>query len=237
MNGFRKSYGRRANGTATFFAVVAVFVFTVILFLCVFFWYGRAYARVSLDKTYYFLVRDCEETTAAAVSGQVYFSGGAGYLLGSGGDSAVVLACYFKQTDAEYVQANMTDKGVDTQVLALSSSDFTLDGGNSEQKSRIAANAETVETCAHILYDAANGLERTDISQDEARAAVRGVVVSLKGLYTENDGSFYDLWNAGLSGAAKRGTEIAEGIAFAKDLRYLQVELCLMIVNAANYFS
>ena len=158
-------------------------------------------------------------------------------MLVEGGGEAVVLACYFKRSDAEFVQANMTDKGVDTQVLALSSEDFTLNGGKTEQAKRISANAETVETCARVLYDTANGLERTDVSQDEARAAVRGVVTSLKGLREGNDGALYNNWNVALLSAAKRGTEIAEGIAFAKDLRYLQVELCLMIVNAKDYFT
>ena len=208
-------------------------MFTVCLFVGVFWWYGRGYARVSLGKEYYFLVRDCEDTTASAVAGQVYLSGGAGYLLGD----AVVLSCYFKETDAERVRGSMTEKGLETRLLALKTEDFTLSGERARYLKEVKANAETVETCARVLYDTANGLERTDISQDEARAAVKGVVSALKGLRQGNEDSFFELWNYELSKAERRGKELAEGILFAKDLRYLQVELCMDILHADEYFG
>lgn len=233
----RNRYQRRAESALSFLAAVAGFLVTLCLFIGLFWWYGRGYARVSLDVTYYFLVRDCEDTTASAVAGQVYLAGGAGYLLEKGGESAVVLACYFKETDADFVRETMSEKGVETQILALSGAEFTLNGDKSSERNRIVSNAATVETCAQILYDTANGLERTDLSQDEARAAVRGAVASLKGLRLENSDGFYESWNYALYDAEKRGTEIAEGILFAKDLRYLQVELCMMIVSANEYFT
>ncbi len=227
---------KRGGNTFTFLAVIAVFLFTVILFVCVFCWYGRAYARVSLNKSYYFLVRSCEDTTASAVAGQIYFAGGAGYLLQYGGENAVVLACYFRQTDAEYVLEVMAGKGLDVRLLELKSDDFTLGGSKAAYRDKIVANAGTVETSAKILYETANALERTDISQEEARAAVRGVVNSLKGLRSENAESLFESWNFALSGAERRGTEIAEGILFAKDLRYLQTQLCMLIIRAKDYF-
>ncbi len=218
-----------------FVAVLAVFLFTVCLFVGVFWWYGRDYARVCMDRTYYFLVHDCEDTTASAVAGQAYASGGAGYLIEVDGKSAVVLACYFSQTDAERVRTSMSEKGVETGLLALTAEEFTLNAA--EEKGRVEANLATVETCARMLYDTANGLERTEVSQEEARAAVRGVVSSLKGLRQDNAGGLYDRWNAELMRAERRGTEIAEGIRFAKDLRYLQVELLLAVIHADTYFS
>lgn len=234
MNSYRQH--KRGDNAFTFLAVIAVFLFTVILFICVFCWYGRAYVRVSLDKTYYFLVRDCEDTTASAVAGQVYFLGGAGYLLEYNGENTVVLACYFKLTDAETVLQVIADKGVETRILTLKTEDFSLGGSKAAQKSKIAANIETTETSAEILYETANALERTDISQEQARAAVRGVVASLRGLRTENTESMYQSWNLALSSAEKRGAEIAEGILFAKDLRYMQTQLCMMIIKAKDYF-
>lgn len=221
----------------TFVAVLGVFLFTVCLFVGLFWWYGRDYARVSLDRKYYFLVRDCEDTTASAVSGQVYLSGGAGYLWESGGESAVVLSCYFKITDGERVREMMREKGVETRLLALKTEDFRLDGEKAKFRESVGENVETVETCAKILYETANGLERTNTSQSEARAAVKGVVNSLKGLRQSNADDFFALWNHRLQEAQRRGTEIAEGIAFAKDLRYLQIELCMDILKADTYFG
>lgn len=224
------------NGLFTFFAVLGVFLFTVILFVGVFWWYGEDYARVSLNRTYYFLVRDCEDATASAVAGQIYLSGGAGYLIEVDGASAVILSCYFKDTDCERVKNTLSEKGVETRLLALSTNDFSLQDSKAELRGRVEANAETVETCARMLYETANGLERTDISQEEARAAVRGVVTTLKGLRQGNKDESFELWNHELSDAERRGTEIAEGILFAKDLRYLQIELCMAILSIDVYF-
>ena len=225
------------RSAATFLAALAVFLLTVAVFVGVFFWYGRDRARVSCDKEYYFLVQDCETTTAAAVAGQVYLAGGAGYSLETAGQSCVVLACYFRVTDAERVQRAMAEKEITVRILTLRSSDFVLEGQNSALKGRVEGNLETAEACARILFDAANGLERAELSQEEARAAVRGTTKALKGLREENSAGLFDHWNVLLTSAAKRGEEIADGILFSKDLRYLQTELCLAIVNAESYFG
>ena len=95
----------------------------------------------------------------------------------------------------------------------------------------------TVDSIAHILYDTANGLERSELSQKQAKAALGGVVSSLKGLIEANSGNLFALWNAGLKEAERKGMELSGGILFAKDLRYLQTMLCDKSVNVAKYFS
>ncbi len=231
-------YGNsRRRSAGNFFAALGVFLATVVLFVGVFCLYRRDRVTVAFRGEYYFLVQDCEDTTASAVAGQVYFSGGAGYLVESGGESCVALACYFRKTDAERILGMMEERGIFCRILTLAAEEFALEGQNAAQKSRVEGNLETVETCAYILYDAANGLERADLTQEEARAAVKGVVSSLKGLREGNAGALYDLWNPRLFSAEKRGEEISGGILFAKDLRYLQTELCMAIVRADRCFS
>ena len=219
-----------------FLAALAVSVVLVFLFVGYVFWCGRDYARVSFPQKYWLLVRDCEDTTAAAVTGQSYISGGAGYYLETEREQSVALACYYRESTAQSVQRNMREKGVETRLLVLSPPDLSLSGSDAAQAKRIAANAETLDSCARILYDTANGLERATLSQEEARAAVKGVTASLKGLSGGNDGSFYATWNGELEKARRRGVELAQGILFAKDLRYLQIELCVLVANVNNYF-
>lgn len=235
-----KNYRISRIGTS-FFAVLAVFSVTVCLFVCVFLWFGRAEERIDPQREYYFLVSDCEETTAGAVAGQVYLQGGAGYLAEVDGQSLVVLAGYFRLTDAERVQTSTAEKGTNTRILTLSAAPFLLRGERASQKGRIEANLATAETCARMLYEAANGLERSEYSQDEARAAVRGVTAALKGLKTENEESegraVFSLWNATLDRMSRRSADLAEELLFAKDLRYLQVELLFAIVEGETYFA
>lgn len=220
-----------------FCIILAVFTAIVCAFIGIVWWCGRSYARVSLPQKYWILVRDCEDSTAAAVVGSTYLSGGAGYLIESGGKQCVVIACYYSETSAQSVRRTMEGKGIETRIEKRVPHDFTLNGNNSSYKERIISNAETVDTCAKILYDTANGLERTSVSQEEARAAVRGVVSSLHGLQEGNSGKCFSEWNTALLLAERRGIEIANGILFAKDLRYLQVQLCMNLTNAGDYFS
>lgn len=216
---------------------VALFLFIgmssgLILFVAI---GGQGYARVSFGKEYYFLVKDCEETTVTAVSGDIYSAGGAGYFLE--GDNAVAIACYFKESSAQSVQKNLGEKGTETRLVVKSPSDLVLRGRKSGYKEQIEANLETVDHFAHILYDTANGLERSELSQKEAKAALDGVVSSLKGLITENEGEIFLLWNNALKEAERRGAELADGLLFSKDLRYVQTMLCDKTVNLVNYFA
>lgn len=219
-----------------FFAILAIFTVIVCAFVGIMWWSGRDYARVSLTQEYWFLVRDCEETTSAAVVVNTYLSGGAGYLIETDGEQTVVLACYYSEVSAQSVQRIMENKGVETRVVKYAPEDFELNGGNASLKTLIESNAETVDTCARILYDTANGLERSELSQEEARAALRGAVSSLKGLREGNTKSDFGLWNTALSSAERRGREIASGIIFAKDLRYMQVQLCFSVSNMGEFF-
>ena len=196
---------------------------------------GNGYARVSFSKNYYFLVKDCEETTVTAVAGDVYSSGGAGYFLE--GDNAVAIACYFKETSAQSVKKNLEAKGTETRLIVRSPENLTLRGRKSGYQKQIQSNLETVDTLAHILYDTANGLERSELSQREAKTALSGVVSSLKGLMSGNEGDVFALWNTALRETERRGKEVSEGLLFAKDLRYLQTMLCDITVRSANYFA
>lgn len=228
---------KRRGGLTAFIAVLAVFLFTVCMFVGVFRWNGRDRAHLSFTQKYYFLVRDCEAATAAAVAGQVHVSGGSGLQIQTGGDYAVVVSCYFREETALSVRDGMTEKGVETRVIMLAPDDFCLYGKSAAEGNRVISNAETADSCARLLYDTANGLERTEISQTAARAAVRGVRNSLKGLRTENGDGFYARWNAALKEAERKCAECADGILFAKDVRYIQSMLCFSVVNLGTYFT
>ncbi len=229
---FGANYHRR--GWKAFFLLLALFSGVVALFLGALRWSTRKYAEVVFDEEYFFLVQDCVSETAGAVAGQVYLSGGAGYLLG---DDAVVLACYFSEEDAHFVQENMAGKGVETRIVRRASDPLSLEGDRAALSEQVRANARTADSCARMLFDAANGLERAELSQEEARTAVKGVRASLKGLRAANGEGDFAAWNALLLRAERRGAEIASGILFAKDLRYLQAELCFAVSEIAEVFS
>ena len=114
---------------------------------------------------------------------------------------------------------------------------FTPHGECAAEHARIAANIKAADSCAHLLYDAANKLERGEASQEEARAYLRGAAAALDGLAQENESAVFALWNAELRSASRRLKEYAEGILYAKDLRYSQVALAFLILEIPSYFT
>ncbi len=214
---------------------LCLFVGTIVFFVAIVALGGQEYTRVAFSKTYYFLVKSCSETSLPVVSQDIYSAGGAGYYLE--GDDAVAIACYFKETSAQSVQRNLQSEGTETELLKRESGELILRGKKSGFKPLVESNLETVDQLAHILYDTANGLERSEISQREAKAAVEGVASSLKGLREGNRDEFFTAWNMGIREAERRSAELTQGLLFAKDLRYVQTMLCDKTVNLTNYFA
>ncbi len=225
---------RRRLSPWQFLAVLGLFAATILLFLAAVSCVRRDEQEVDLGAKYYFLVENCEDSTAAAVAGTVYGRGGAGVTLGGG---AVVVACYYTAQDAERVRSNMREKGTETRIEEVSAEKFVLKGGDAAYCGRVEANAATVETCARLLYNTANGLERAELGQAEARAAAHGAASSLAGLADGNAGAFFDRWNAELLAAARSCKEAESGLVFAKDLRRIQAQLLCALVGLGAYFS
>lgn len=217
--------------------VLGVFVFFAAMLFCVAAVAigGQNFARIGFSKSYYFLIVSCTATSAVVVSGDIYASGGAGYYMEE--ENAVAIACYFKETSAQSVQRNLQAKGTQTELVKRSAANLVFRGKKSGYKQQIESTLETVDLLAHILYDTANGLERSELTQKQAKAAVEGVASSLSGLRGVGSDEFFFGWNTGLSEAERRAKELSQGLLFSKDLRYLQAMLCDKIVRMADYFA
>ncbi len=222
-------YRLRLRGT-----LISVFAFAacVAVFLVLVIYTGRARADVALGLEYYFLVRDCEDSTSAAVVGEVYSAGGAGYLY----EDSVILACYYTKADARRVCSLMEQRGENVYVLARSADTLTLRGKDAELKDAVKGNADTAASAARLLYDTANGLETGSLSQTAAKANVIGAADALDGLISCNADRFFGAWNRTLFGLAQEMREKTREILFAKDVRYLQISLACTLLDAENYF-
>lgn len=225
---------RKRLSPLQFCAVLGIFAVLLAVVIAVVLGVKRREGEVDFEADYYFLIEECEDSTAAAVAGTVYGKGGAGVLLESG--DGVVVACYYTVQDAERVREAMLEKGTKTRILELSAQKFPLKGTNAAYCARVAANARTLESCARLLYDTANGLERAQAGQSAARAAAYGTACSLAGLAEGNEERFFDRWNAELARAERECREISEGIVFAKDLRRIQAQLLCALVGLKGYF-
>ena len=221
------------HGGTVFVAALLIFIAALSFFVGAFEWNGKSTVRLAL--TYHFLVVRCESATVGAVAGEAYLAGGAGYLLEN--ENLVVLAGYYRKEDAAYVGDTMSANGVEVSILTRPLDDFSTGREHAAERAAVAGNLKTLDAVSRLLFDAANGLERGSMSQEEARTAVRGAADSLKGLAEGNGGEYFGLWNVELLRGQRRARELSSGLMFAKDLRYLQVSLLFTILRAPAYFS
>lgn len=194
------------------------------------FFLGAPKETVELGKTFFFLVKSCEDSTSAAVVMQVYSAGGAGVRDGE----EVILACYASKADARRVCSQMELNGEEVTLTQRMAESFTLRGSDAVYAARAQGNVQTALSCAALLYEAANSLERGG-GQEEARAAVEGVAGALRGLEEGNDQLFFSKWNDEI-GAVRESCEALGGILFAKDLRAVQIGLVLSLIGMKDCF-
>jgi hypothetical protein len=187
--------------------------------------------KFTVDKTFYFLAEEAGESVSVFAQ-SVYNSGGAGYPYEADGKSYSVLAAYNALEEAQTVADTMAAKGRETTVLPVTVGTFYF------TTRALAAEAEetegvvtTVLQCADVLYSAANKLETGEYAQTEGRACIEGISLALNGLREE--GSAGELLVCGREKCA----EIASGVVYAKDLRYLQIELIGGIIDLQKIYS
>ncbi len=223
-------YQRYRLGSKGLFVSIAAFLLCIAVFVVLVIFTGRARADVDTELDCYFLVRNCDDSTSAAVVGEVYSAGGAGYLYGD----SVIIACYYTKADARRVCSLLEGRGESVGILARSFEKLTLRGGDTEHKEEILGSIETAKSAARLLYDTANGLETGSLSQVSAKANVEGAADALEGV-AASDPSLLDRWDCVLYDVIRNAREKSRGILFSKDVRFLQVSLCCAVLNIGQW--
>lgn len=203
------------------------------LFLCSYI--GAIAARskkFTVDKTFYFLAEEAGESVAVFAQ-SVYNGGGAGYPYEAEGKYYSVLAAYNDLQAVQSVAETMEAKGKETSILTVTVGTFYFTTRTLiEEAEKTEGVVTTILQCADVLYAAANRLERGEYGQAEGRACVAGISAALGGI----EGMLEQAEEL-LLVAREKCDEIETGVVYAKDLRYLQIELIGGIAALQKYFS
>lgn len=214
-------------------AAICILLAVVALFVCAFGGIlcraGHTSIRVQPKFTYYFLVQECAETTAAAVMGEVETSGGAGYPMGE----SVVVACYYGEEEAERVRFSLASRGESMEISERTVPAFFLDGKNEEEAKKILGLFSAADSCARVLFCIANRLERGEIGQEEARAAVKNATECLFTIAS----SGYSRWDRAFLATGLEGKAMEKELLFSKDLRRMQARICMDLLSAPEFFA
>lgn len=180
---------------------------------------------------YYLLVRTCEESTSAAVVGDVSSCGGVGIVYD---DEFVVISCYFQKQDALTVQGTLLDCAK-TDIVVLKSNRIQIQKKDKERASEIFSYLQTADVCARLLFDTANGLSKTEYTQEVAKARLHSIETVLSSLSNLPE-EIGVRWNSALHKIKENTSAVSQGIVFAKDVRSLQAQLCIVISQASDLF-
>lgn len=191
---------------------------------------------VDLTQSFYFLVSEEENATAAAET--ISLSGGAGYVLTRGDADYAVLSCYFTERDAKTVKDNLAAKKIPAAVLAESGGKLYLKK-NSEKRNaeKLAGCFNTMNSCIHLLYDIGTRAETGEYTQQKLKRALEEVKGVLSCLSRENRGGVFTEISVCGAKAAEKLSEISRGVVYAKDIRYVQVYLSDCYLSLASKFS
>lgn len=219
---------KKAGG---FFAVAAVVLVTVII--CV---SAIACGGKTLDfYAEYYLVcyRIADNTVSAgALSDTVASYGGAGYVIGRGGGYYVTVSCYYNENDAKTVCAALKKRELDCTVLTAETPDYRLKGSSSNNAELFTGNFITLDSLSVMAYECANGLDTGEYTQSKAKGVAADILSGLNGLLKANSGNCF---SGGISKLAAECTERQSGFLYSKDMRYLQIAIIDVILNAQLY--
>lgn len=211
--------------------VGTVFLLCVLLFISVFFLAGIPGGSVDYERDFYFLTKECETSDVSVTVGNVYLSGGAGYILTDGNKELVALACYPDSDVAQKICDDLTRKGNEVRILQKSAEKWTIRGKKALSAEGMTNCCLKLDECERKLYASANSLEKGELTQSQAKLCLVGVISALGGARREE----FPKWSKRLDEIILRARECAEGIVLSKDVRYLQIALADMLIRAKEY--
>ena len=213
-----------------FVSVTLITAVTVAVIICAFSCSGRT---LDFEAEYYFVCYSVEDNSlsASSVSGAVNSYGGAGYVFEYQNNYYVTVACYYDEKAADKVRFQLLRRGLDCEVLKVERKEYYLRKGDKSREKLYLGNLTTLNSLSCLSYEAANGLDRGELSQSGAKSVLADIKSGLKGLKNANlDNCF--------SGELRRliaECDAIEGFIFSKDMRRLQIAIIDTVININLY--
>ena len=207
------------------------------LLVCVFVVYAyflTGIKTITLEKSFYFLVSKSTHVQASAQ--EIVQSGGAGYLLLQGERQYVAYSVYLSKTDGLKVQANVSSLGESVALVEKRAEKLYL------KSAAQRANIEKIQGAFNSLYGLLEVLddEIARLSSGGTQESSKTVLEVLKKQFSFLGAAYKKVFPA-FSKVCEKATEdlfvILSDVIFARDLRYLQCELCDSYVQLTAAFS
>lgn len=219
---FWKKFVRVFSCVLSFAIVIAIMLYAGVL---------SSVRVVDARRKFYFLVS--EDTHVQAGAYDAVLNGGAGYLLDVDGREYVVLAVYLTETEGEIV-ANSFEK--DVRLLTVGTGKLYF---KTREQKKLCGVVESALSRSYSCMEILNG-EIARLDKGGTQESSKRILETLRGQFSymgEENKEMYPKFSAVCQNAEKRLATICSDIVYAKDLRYLQCELCVSYLELAGEFS
>lgn len=194
---------------------------------------GRT-VEIDVSRTFVYLVDTSVNIEASAYTAQ--YAGGAGYLLSCGEQTYAALSVYLDEEDAEAAKTALLKTNGNADTVRITGGKLYLRKASQKRK------AEKLKGAFQSLYGNIQVLEREIARLDggatqQSSKRILGVLErNFSYLAKEYAETFSDFAKT-CEDASAFLSRCCEGIVYAKELRYLQCELCVSYVKLSGEFS
>ncbi len=183
----------------------------------------RKRVEIPTGKDFYFLV-DTSSHVEASTHG-VQYVGGAGYLLERNGGACVAYSVYVTEENALRAQEALLQNAKSVETVKASSGNMKIKRRDKDKAKALQGAMESLYGNICVLEAEIARLENGATQQSSARILAT-LERNFEYLATQY-GEIYHAYAKRCLESAKILKEVQKGIIYAKDLRYLQCELCV----------
>ncbi len=212
--------------------IATAFLFTFGTFFYA--WNLKNAKTADVSKNFYFLVDESTHIEASAYAAKQV--GGAGYLLDVDERTYVAVSVYLNGTAGERAKNSFSENRENAELLTLSGG--TLYFKKREEK----RNSEKIVGAFRSLYGNIEVLEQeiARLEDNATQQSSKRVLRILENNFSYLDKEYKEIFPAYsqvCGNVAESLKQAREGIVYAKELRYLQCELCFAYVDLCKNFS
>lgn len=219
---------RSKQSAAFFISIIAVLLITVCICVSLATCSG---SELSIDISYYFVCYRTADNTvsASSLSGTASSYGGAGYILCYDDKYYITVSCYYKQKDAESVNASLNRRDLDCSVLAIELDSLNLQSNSAKNNAELyKGNINTLHSLSILAYECANNVDTGQFNQTKAKDVITAINTGLKGLLKANPNNCF---THNIEKLIAECEDKSDGYLYSKDIRYLQIAIIDVIIN------
>ncbi|MDE6597447.1 MAG: hypothetical protein K2K60_02275 [Clostridia bacterium] len=223
---------KNAKNAAFIIAVISAVAVTAVI--CIFV-IANGGGKLTYKADYYYICYRIADNSvsASSLSETASSYGGAGYVITHDGNYYATVSCYYSENDADGVCSSLKRRGLDCSVLKISTDKFKLKTRSARKNAELyAGNLNTLNSLSLLAYECANALDLGNYNQSKAKDVASALKSGLNGLLRANENNCF---TDRLENLVDICDDKCDGYIYSKDMRYIQIAVTDVIINAEIY--